>query len=160
MVLAGDVAGKSRITTDELEITGGSDLAEFFDISSSLAQPGMIVSLDPHHDGQLMICDSPYDTKVVGIISGANGIDPGMLMGQKGSIADGEYPIALTGRVYVKVTDENGPIAVGDMICSSSTYGHGMKATDAQKSFGTIVGKAMQAHNSGTAEILILVNLQ
>jgi len=83
-----------------------------------------------------------------------------MLMGQKGSIADGDYPVALTGRVYVKVTDQSGPIQVGDMICSSSTPGYGMKADDPEKYHGSIIGKAMETHEEGNGQILILVNLQ
>ena len=42
------------------------------------------------------------DTKVAGVVSGGNGINAGLIMTQTGTLADGEYPIALTGRVWVK----------------------------------------------------------
>ena len=46
--------------------------------------------------------DEAYDRKVAGILSGAGGVKPGMLMAQKGSEADGADPVALTGRVSAK----------------------------------------------------------
>ena len=76
--------GDGRIITDEIEIQGGSDLAEMFDVitnDESTVTPGMLVSLDPAHPGKLMISNEAYDQKVAGIISGANGIKAGILMG-------------------------------------------------------------------------------
>lgn len=154
--------GLARVVTDELELSGGSDFSEQFDINldgKDLAEPGYIVSIDPNDSGKLKICTEAYDKKVVGIISGANGIRPGMLMGQKGSIADGEYPIALTGRVYVKATLENGEISPGDLLTTSEEAGYAMKATDSSKSFGAIIGKAMTGVDKN-GFVLVLVNLQ
>ena len=49
--------GDSRVITDELEIEGGSDLAELFDITDrrDMIQPGYVVSLDPDEPGKLML---------------------------------------------------------------------------------------------------------
>ncbi len=155
-----DNSGKSRIVIDQLQILGGSDLAEHFDIVSKhvLPMPGMVVSIDPEGTGKLVISDIPYDKRVAGIISGANGIDPGMVMSQTGSIADGEYPVSLTGRVFVYVSDEGGEIMPGDLLTTSSKPGFAMKATDNHKAIGATIGKAM----SGVDEngfVLLLVNL-
>jgi len=49
-------------------------------------------------------------------------------------------PVALVGRLPVKVTNENGPINVGDFITTSSTPGHGMKATEAGRVVGMAIG--------------------
>ena len=121
--------------------------------------PGMLVSIDKEHIGKLTISATPYDKKVAGIISGANGIKPGVFMGQKETIANGEYPIALSGRLYVCANDEGGKIEPGDLLTSSLQKGYAMKASDNEKTQGTVIGKAM----SGIDEngfVLVLVNLQ
>lgn len=158
--------GDSRIITDELEIRGGSDLAEHFDIVTAktdveigVPQPGMIVSIDPNSTGKLILTSESYDKKVAGIISGAHGVKPGMLMGQDGTIADGDYPIALTGRVYVKASHEGGEIKPGDLLTSSSDLGIAMKVEDFEKGQGAIIGKAMTKIDED-GYVLVLVNLQ
>jgi len=153
--------GDARVITDELEIKGGSDLAENFDIVSPGQQilPGMVVSIDPSKTGKLRISDQLYDKKVAGIISGANGIETGFFMGQEGSIADGEYPIALTGRVYVYANNEGGEIKPGDFITTSSTHGYAMRVNDYLTAQGAIIGKAMSGIDKN-GFVLVLVNLQ
>jgi hypothetical protein len=144
-----------------VEITGGSDFSEKFDINAESLEPGMIVSIDPKNPGQLTLCDSAHDKKVAGIVSGAGGVKPGMLMGQAGSVADGKHPVALTGRVYCWAdADANGAIEPGDMLTTSATPGHGMKVTDHARATGAVVGKAMTALEKGKGLVLVLVNLQ
>jgi len=144
-----------------IEITGGSDFSEKFDIRGESLEPGMIVSIDPKNPGQLALCDSAHDKKVAGIVSGAGGVKPGMLMGQRGSVADGKHPVALSGRVYCWVdADANGAIEPGDMLTTSKTAGHGMKVTDHTRATGAIVGKAMTSLKKGRGLVLVLVNLQ
>ncbi len=155
-----DVRGRTR--TDVLQITGGSDLSEQFDIASGTheAKPGTVVCIDPTNPGQLAVCNSAYDRTVAGVISGAGGVKPGMLMGQRGSVADGEYPVALTGRVYVWVDASNGPIQPGDLLTTSDSPGHAMKVLDYGKAQGAIIGKAMTPLNEGKGLVLVLVTLQ
>ncbi len=144
-----------------VEITGGSDFSEKFDINGETLEPGMIVSIDPKNPGQLTLTDSAHDKKVAGIVSGAGGVKPGMLMGQRGSIADGKHPVALSGRVFCWVdADANGAIEPGDMLTTSATPGHGMKVTDHARSTGAVVGKAMTGLEKGKGLVLVLVNLQ
>jgi hypothetical protein len=149
------------VRADRVRIVGGSDLAENFDIiSPQLAPlPGMVVSIDPGNAGKLRLSDKPYDNKVAGIISGANGVESGMIMGQTGTIADGEYPVSLTGRVYVYASDEGGEIMPGDMLTTSSRPGYAKKVSDKQQAFGAIIGKAMTDVNEN-GFVLVLVNLQ
>lgn len=154
-----DVNGNTR--TKVLEITGGADLAEPFDIAESEELlPGTVVSIDPDNAGQLRIAHSAYDNKVAGIISGAGDIQPGMVMGQEGSVANGKHPVALTGRVYCRVDAEYGAIRPGDLLTTSDTPGHAMKATDGGKSHGAIIGKAMTSLEEGQGLVLVLVSLQ
>lgn len=155
--------GDGRIITSELQINGGADLAEHFDVStnaSDIILPGMIVSIDTKVEGKLRISDQENDPNIVGVISGANGIKPGMLMSQTGTIAAGQYPIALAGRLYVLATDEGGPIQPGDMLTSSSKKGYAQKADSKNIKPGTIIGKAMGKMDPHTGYVLTLVNLQ
>lgn len=156
-------SGEGRITTDTIEITGGSDLSEQFDVLAddpSWIEPGSVVSIDPHSPGDLRLSDRAHDRRVAGIISGAGGVKPGMLMGQRGTEADGQHPVALTGRVYCKVDARYGAIEPGDLLTTSDTPGHAMKVTDPAQATGAILGKAMSALDQGTGMVLVLVSLQ
>ena len=51
-----------------------------------------------------------YDRKVAGIVSGANGIQPGICMIQEEKLEAGEN-VALSGRVYVKAEASTGRMA-------------------------------------------------
>jgi hypothetical protein len=155
-----DAAG-GTVRGQVIEITGGSDFSEKFDIRGDALEPGMIVSIDPKNPGQLTLCDSVHDKKVAGIVSGAGGVKPGMLMSQPGTKADGKLPVALSGRVYCWVdADANGAIEPGDMLTTSATPGHGMKVTEHARAVGAIVGKAMTGLAKGKGLVLVLVNLQ
>lgn len=163
IVLDSDQGNEGRITTQVLTITGGSDLSENFDVNASEDElkPGMIVSIDPNNTGELVLSSKAYDKTVAGIISGAGGVKPGMTMGQAGTKADGKHPVALTGRVYCYVdADAGGAIESGDLITTSATPGHGMKASDQSRSHGTVIGKAMSSLDKGRGLVLVLVNLQ
>ena len=157
-----DGTGIGRVTAPVLEITGGSDLSEQFDIgnTSFLPEPGMVVSIDPMNPGQLSLCEKAYDRRVAGVISGAGGVNTGMLMGQTGSEADGEHPVALIGRVYVWADATQGPIEPGDLLTSSNKPGHAMKVTEHDRAMGAILGKAMTGLSEGQGLILTLVTLQ
>jgi hypothetical protein len=93
------------------------------------------------------------------VVSGAGGVKPGMLMGQRGTVVDGKHPVALTGRVYCRVDAGYGSIKPGDLITTSDTPGHGMKA-DPAKAAGAIIGKAMTPLADGRGLVLVLVSLQ
>jgi hypothetical protein len=83
-----------------------------------------------------------------------------MLMGQPGTLADGEHPVALTGRVYARVDAAHGTIRPGDLITTSPAPGHGMKAGDPARCHGAIIGKAMTGLKTGKGLVLVLVALQ
>jgi hypothetical protein len=157
-----ELSGKSRIVADVMEIKGGSDLSEQFDVSSSDGdvQPGMVVCIDPEKPGALAVSRKAYDRKVAGILSGAGGVEPGMMMAQDGSPADGEHPVALTGRVYCLADASREPIEPGDLLTTSHTPGHAMKVRDYARAQGAVIGKAMTSLEGGQGLVLVLVNLQ
>jgi hypothetical protein len=155
--------GLAQVKT--LRILGGSDLAEPFDVSSAPSQPtiepGMVVVIDESHPGELRLTDQPYDSKVAGVVSGANGLAPGMIMKAEGQEhADGSHPVAMTGRAWVWVDASFGAVKPGDLLTTSATAGHAMRASDQGRSFGAVVGKAMTGLDSGKGLVLVLVNLQ
>jgi len=156
-------------TTDprqKLDVNGairirGADLAEPFDVSGTDAiVPGMVVAIDPDHIGQLRVADKAYDRTVAGVISGAGDIKPGIILHQEGTLADGDYPVSLTGRAYVLADASYGSIQPGDLLTTSDTAGHAMKVTDYEKAQGAIIGKAMSALDEGRGLVLVLVSLQ
>jgi len=158
--LHGDYAGTGdgRVITDELQINGGSDLSEQFDIETG-AEPGSVVCIDPEKPGKLVVSTKAYDRTVAGIVSGAGGVKPGMMMGQDGTMADGDLPVALSGRVYCRVDASQGAIQPGDLITTSDVPGCGMKVADYSRAHGAIIGKAMTRLDSGQGLILVLVSL-
>lgn len=152
-----DVNGTVRANV--IQIAGG-DLAEPFVIGGSEeVQPGMVVAIDPDHPGQLRLTTSAYDRTVAGVVSGAGGIDTGVLMYEEAE-GEGAHPMALSGRVYVYAEASNGPITPGDLLTTASTPGHAMKVTDYDRAQGAILGKAMSKLEEGTGLVLVLVTLQ
>jgi hypothetical protein len=58
------------------------------------------------------------------------------------------------------VDAESGAIAVGDLLTTSDTPGHAMKAQDPERAFGAVIGKALAPLRDGRDLIPILVALQ
>jgi len=142
-----------------LEIRGGADLAEPFAMSQSGVEPGSVVVIDEDHPGKLRRSTQSYDKKAAGIVSGANGIRPGIRMVQEDKLEAGEN-VALSGRVYVQADAAFGAIKPGDLLTTSDTPGHAMKVSDHARSQGAILGKAMSGLQEGKGMVLVLVTLQ
>ncbi|MFN0149311.1 MAG: hypothetical protein ACKVU1_01200 [bacterium] len=147
-----------------LRILGGADIVEGFDArgdddTNEKPEPGTVLVIDDERAGELRTSNAAYDAKVAGVVSGANGISHGMKLGQDGAL-DGETLVAMTGRVYVKCSSENGAIRPGDLLTTSATSGHAMRATDRALANGAVIGKAMSSLDARTGLVLVLVNLQ
>jgi len=153
-----DVSGTARAKV--VQITGGADLAEPFDVHSESIAPGFVVSIDPERPGGLRVTDRVYDKTVAGCVSGANGVKPGLVMQHEGTSATGKYPVALSGRVYCYADAGFGAIQPGDLLTTSDTPGHLRVVTDHNRARGAIVGKAMSSLKDGRGLILVLVTLQ
>ena len=76
------------------------------------------------------------------------------------SEADGDFPVALTGRVYVYVDAGYGEVQPGDLLTTSATPGHAMVVTGYEAAQGAILGKAMTGLTAGRGLVLVLVSLQ
>jgi hypothetical protein len=146
--------------TSVLEITGGADLAEPFEITGKDVRPGSLVVIDSDRPGALKIADKAYDRRVAGVVSGAGGLGIGITLGQRRPGSDEGHHVAMTGRVYALADTRQGPIEPGDLLTTSDTPGHAMRARDAGRSQGAVIGKAMTSLAEGRGLVLVLVNLQ
>jgi hypothetical protein len=66
--------------------------------------------------------------------------------------------LALAGRIPVKVTNEGGPIGIGDLLVAAPSAGRAMRASQAPAA-GTVIGKALQSMDAGSGTIMMLVML-
>jgi hypothetical protein len=137
----------------------GADCAEAFDITETAnTEPGTVMIV--REAGKLQQCSQAYDKKVVGVVSGAGDYRPGIILGQQRESLNNRLPIALMGKVYCKVDADQAAIDVGDLLTTSPTVGHAMKALDPMKAFGAVLGKALQPLAQGQGLIPILLALQ
>ena len=157
-----DVVGKIRVSNSAgdplVEIGEGLDYAEGFDVSESTEiDEGSVLIIDADNPGKLALSKTSYDTKVAGIVAGAEGLGSGVRLGA----GQFDYDVALAGRVYCKVNAAEEGVRPGDLLTTSATAGHAMKATDYTRAQGAILGKAMESLEKGQkGKILVLVTLQ
>lgn len=155
-------AAKLAVNGD-VEVTGdirllGADCAENFDVSEAeAAEPGTVMVID--QEGTLNPSEQPYDKRVAGVVSGAGGLKPGIVLDKQES-NEGRLPVALVGKVVCNVDARHSPIEVGDLLTTSSTPGHAMKADDPLRAFGAVIGKALHSLKGGQGIIPVLIALQ
>jgi hypothetical protein len=153
----GDVTVTGNITAQDV-VLANSDCAEDFDVANLLDfEPGTVVVID--QNGALRQSNSAYDRKVAGVISGAGDFKPGIVLGKKASTSK-RKPLALVGKVYCNVDADYFPIEVGDLLTTSDTPGHAMKAIEPLRAFGAVIGKALSRLDEGQGLLPILVSLQ
>lgn len=159
-----DLDVNGEITAKIVTVVGGSDVAEPYHVAEADGVkpiPGMVVVMHPDRLGEMKVARGAYDATVAGIISGANGIAPGITLRQKGTVADGEYPVATVGRVWCWCdADANGPIVKGSLLTTSDTPGYAMRVTDFNRANGSVIGKAMSSLAGGKGLVLVLVSLK
>ena len=147
-----DSAGTLKIYA--AAVTTGTDVAENYSDPANNLVPGDVVSLLPNGPttsvGKSTIA---YDPLVFGVVS----TEPGVLLSgvnesNGATTLVNPKPIALTGRIPTFVSTENGTIAIGDYVTSSSQPGIAMKATKA----GYVIGRALENYSAagvGTIEV-------
>ncbi len=110
---------------------GGADLAENY-VAGETVEPADVVVFGEGR--KIFKSTAGYQKALAGVVS----TFPGLLLDK----FNGGVPLALSGRVPVRVTTENGPIAVGDYLTSSATVpGAAMRATGP----GPVIGTALSA---------------
>jgi hypothetical protein len=139
-------------------ILRNADCAEDFDVADTEeSEPGTLMVLD--EEGALRQSRRPYDKRVAGVVSGGGDCRPGLVL-DRHPPRPNRRPIALMGRVFCKADARYSPIGIGDLLTTSATPGHAMKAADPVKAFGAVIGKALKPLHEGDGLIPILVSLQ
>lgn len=154
----GDLHTKGNHIVDGDIQLAGADYAEDFDIVDlEGAEPGTVMVLDD--SGGVRVSDEAYDRRVAGVISGAGGYKPAVILDRQGT-GSNRRPLALMGKVYCWADAAAAPIAIGDLLTTSSTPGHAMKAVNQAQAFGAVIGKALRPLAGGRGLVPILVALQ
>jgi hypothetical protein len=136
----------------------GADCAEHFEMRvPSAVEPGMVMVIDDA--GALEPCRQAYDRRAAGVISGAGDLRPGIIL-DKQAYTKNRRPLALIGKVNCLVDASGGAIAVGDLLTTAPRTGHAMRASDRDRAFGAVIGKALGPLALGQGLIPILVALQ
>jgi hypothetical protein len=119
--------------------SGGADLAERYSSTQQL-EAGEVVASDQFNPQNVQRSTTSYQSNLMGVVS----TDPGFVAG---AYTENSYPIALVGRVPVKVSNENGNIRIGDYLTSGSIPGYAMKATMG----GRVIGQAIDSFDPATS---------
>jgi len=144
------------------------DIAEGFPASQQLEKGDVVVIVS---EGTLGHTTTPYDTRVAGIVTTTpnivfnfdgegNGFSSMGGLPENYTIPDDYAPITIAGRVPVKVTTDNGPIQIGDLLTTSPKAGYAMRCDDKIKCIGATVGKALEPLDEGDGKIMALLTLQ
>jgi hypothetical protein len=156
-----DGNGKHSIILDGASgdiFLNNADCAEEFDVLDLQdIEPGTVMVIE--NEGKLRQSTVAYDKRVAGVISGAGNYKPGIVLDKRHTDFN-RQSISLMGKVYCKVDADISPIEVGDLLTTSSTPGHAMKAVDPLKAFGAVIGKALRPLRKGTGLIPLLIALQ
>jgi hypothetical protein len=153
------VSNTGEVYADGTFHTPAADFAEMLPAQDDL-EPGDVLVIGA--DGELALSKTAYATTVAGVYS----TQPGFVGGAQEEPTTDEIPLAIVGVVPVKVSAENGTIQPGDLLTTSDTPGHAMKAEALEVngvSFypsGVILGKALEALDARTGVIQMLVTLQ
>ena len=153
----GDVTVRRNLTVDGDVILANADIAEDFSVAGDDCRAGLVLCVDDEED--LRPCTKRYDKRVVGVVSGAGALRPGIVLGRTGESSTHRVPVALTGRVYCMVDATSAPIQPGDLLTTSEIVGHAMRA-DPRRAPGAVLGKALKSLTKGRGLIPILVTLQ
>ncbi len=138
----------------------GFDVAELFDTEEKVEVGDVLVVGTTER--KLRKSSKPYQDAVVGVVSGApailfEGSQLKMGTSEKGSDHDRKPAVALTGKVPVKVSLENGPIHIGDYLTTSSKSGIAMKAIKQ----GMTIGVALEGYSGkGKNEVLTFLSIK
>ena len=147
------------MTGDVILVNSGGDIAEDFDVDAAPLnmEPGTVLVIGS--SAKLSASSDPYDTRVAGVVAGAGELRPAIVL-QRGESRSGRSPIALIGKAFCKVDASFGSINAGDLLTTSSTPGHAMKASDRSRALGAVVGKALASLSQGLGMIPVLVSIR
>jgi hypothetical protein len=160
-----DFSRKCRINRNG-SFVSGSDFAEALPVvgDSENYEPGDVLVLAEDGSG-VEKSSEPSSRRIVGVYS----TRPAILGADKEGdtrVDSNDIPVAILGIVPTKVTTENGPIRIGDLLVTASTPAHATKAksvtiNDAEiYPTGAILGKALEPLQKTEGVIKVLVMLR
>jgi hypothetical protein len=172
VILVSGASGRITFLDDQLHATlelggrpgdielSGADCAEDFDVEAGTAPGALLFST------QAGRCErAPTRTT-----RGSRALCRGRATGghASGSIATRRRPtpgavrapVALAGKVFCLVDTDTAPIDAGDLLTTSATVGHAMRATNRDRSFGAVLGKSLGTLAQGKGLVPVLVALQ
>ncbi|HBL26233.1 MAG TPA: hypothetical protein DD490_05290 [Acidobacteria bacterium] len=124
------------------------DYAEVFELATRQGvEPGMVMAV-AGPGGRIAPAAASYERRVVGVISGAGGLQPGMVVGSRED-GSNDLPLAVSGQAFVRVCLEGGSVEPGDLLVASSIPGVAMRAAEAERAAGAVIGKALEAFGPG-----------
>lgn len=128
--------------------TSGADYAEELVVSEN-SEPGDVISLSTASSYQ----KSRLGDKLIGVVSDTTGFTGNSR--EEPIPGENRASVGLLGQIRTKVSNENGTIARGDLLTTSSIRGVAMKATKP----GQVIGKALEDYSGdGIARILAFVS--
>lgn len=159
------------------------DVAEYIYDTNGDTEAGDVLIADINNEESVLKSQIPFQTSVLGVVSTAPHLTMGMdlvIDEETGEPIPGVSAtrLALTGRVPVKISEENGPIQPGDLLTTSSIPGHAMKWTlldvnkakdfeelksmlaENERRRNAIIGKAVGSSGKGEGTVMVLISLQ
>lgn len=103
---------------------------------------------------RLVKADAPYQNSVIGIVS--DNFGDFSSTGYNIKEEDNPMPVALIGRVPVKVASDSADIMPGDYLAASAEPGKAMKAVKA----GTVLGKALEVWTAQSGKPTVMVYVE
>ena len=88
-------------------------------------------------NGVLQASHDPSDKRVAGVISGAGGYRPGLIL-DRSAASQERMPLDVMVEVDCKMDADPAAISVGDLLTTSGWPGFGMKETDSTLRFGAV----------------------
>lgn len=129
------------------------DVAEYVEIEGEAVEPGDVLVTSEVQSSAYQKSSAAYSSYVAGVVA----TTPKFVIGQPNGT---NAPLVLTGLADVKIIDENGPIARGDLLVSSSKPGYAMRydpfADDGEALVG-IIGTALEPLESGEGKIQAMI---
>ncbi|MBP7768374.1 hypothetical protein KA082_00870 [Candidatus Woesebacteria bacterium] len=145
--------------------TPTADYMEFYSVDTNVTPGDLLAPSTTYvttNDGdqitKLTKTTQEYQRATIGVASVPENAGDFNSIGHNIKDQDNPFPIALNGRVLVKVTSRNGNIQPGDYLTSSNIPGVAMKSTQP----GWVIGKAIAAYDNpdtnAIGTVMIFVN--
>ncbi len=148
--ISGELGVKGKTYLGDQVFLQDSDIASQMSILEPEVEEGDVVVAvtDPNLTPLARVSYQPNDKNILGVISGKPAaLLRASLIGKK---------VALTGVIKIKATNENGLIRKGDLLTTSSLFGHAMKASYPGAG---IVAKALEDFDQEKGMIKALLQL-